>query len=94
MIDLRFDPGKLGLSPPGETIRDILEEFRWTTFQFGQKINMSNEEVGKLLIGEMKITPELAEKLANVLGSTSRFWLALEENYRRLLLLKEEGELE
>ena len=61
---------------PGETIR---EEMEW---RFALELDYPIEFVQDLLAGKARITAEVAERLAKVLGPSAQFWLNLEGNWR------------
>jgi HTH-type transcriptional regulator / antitoxin HigA len=69
-------------SPPGETITDILEERDWTQTQLADRLSSTEEQVQQLIDGEIAISEETAEKLADILGGTADFWLRLEAIHR------------
>lgn len=68
--------------PPGETIAEALTERGWTQVEFAERIGSSIKQVNQLMHGLAPITQETAEKLEVVLGSTARFWGALEFQFR------------
>lgn len=70
------------VSPPGNTIQDILIEKRWTTEDFRKRMRMSKQEVDDLIEGRKQITPRIAANLSKTVGSTVEFWLKREEDYR------------
>ncbi len=70
------------ISPPGETIADILEERDWTQIDFAERMGQSTKHISLLLNGKAAITEETALKLESVLGSTAGFWLNREVQYR------------
>lgn len=74
------------ISTPGQTISDILEERGISTNLFAKKMNSSNEFVSGLLKGNEHISDEIALRLENILGASSRFWLNRENQYREYLL--------
>ncbi len=80
------------VSPPGDTIADILEEKDWTQKQFAKRIEYTTKHVSLLINGKAPITEETAVKLARVLGSNEKFWLNREANYRAQLAQIEEKE--
>jgi len=80
------------LSPPGDTIADILEERDWTQVEFAKRMGLSKKQTNLLLNGKAPITCETALKLESVLGSTAKFWLNREVQYRENLARKEELE--
>jgi len=80
------------ISPPGDTIADILNERDWTIVEFAEKTGLSKKQINLLLTGKAPITYELALKMESVLGSTVKFWLNREVQYRENLVRKEELE--
>ncbi|NJR31837.1 MAG: helix-turn-helix domain-containing protein [Chamaesiphon sp. CSU_1_12] len=73
------------ISPPGETIADLLEERNWTQTQLAECLGYSEVQVCQLINGEMAISTEIADKLVEIFGSTVDFWLKLEAIYRSQL---------
>lgn len=70
---------------PGESINDLLEERGWTQADLATRTGFTTKHVNLLLKGKAPITEETALKLERVLGSTARFWLNLEAQYREHL---------
>lgn len=73
------------VSVPGETITDLLEERGWTQVDLAKRTGFTTKHVNLLLKGNAPISEETALKLERVLGSTARFWLNLEAQYREHL---------
>lgn len=71
------------VSPPGQTIKDLLEERNWTQAQLADRLGESRKHVSELITGKAAISEAIATKLARVLGSTIGFWLRREAGYRR-----------
>jgi HTH-type transcriptional regulator / antitoxin HigA len=86
MTDIKEQFSPDWVSPPGETITDILQECNMSKGEFAEKMGESIEFIDSLLIGQSIITDEIANKLENVLGSTSSFWLNRELQYRDKLM--------
>lgn len=78
------------LSPPGDTIASILAERCWTEAVFAKKSGLDIGQVKQLVCGKAAITSPIALTLSRVLGSTVRFWLVREADYRAGLRLLEE----
>lgn len=74
---------------PGESIADLLEERGWTQADLATRTNFTTKHVNLLLKGNAPITEETALRLERVLGSTARFWLNLEAQYREHLARQE-----
>ena len=80
---LKFTPD--WISPPGDTIVDLIEERDWTQAQLSERLGYTKKHVSQLINGKAPITEETALKLANILGSTQKFWLNRKANYRARL---------
>ena len=70
------------VSPPGNTIADLLEERGWKQGDLAIRLGYTQKHVSLLINGRVPITADAAQRLARVLGSTPNFWLTLEANYR------------
>lgn len=70
------------VSPPGDTILDILEERDWTQADLAQRLGYTTKHVNQLIKGKVPLTEEAAIRLERVVGSTVGFWLAREAKYR------------
>lgn len=70
------------VSPPGDTILDIIEEREWRQADLAQRLGFSTKHVNQLIKGKVPLTEESAIRLERVLGSTMGFWLAREAQYR------------
>lgn len=75
-----FTPDRV--SPPGDTILDIIDERGWTQKELAEQLGYSVQHVDQLIKGTVSLTADAAERLACVLGSTVSFWLAREAKYR------------
>ncbi|HEY9652950.1 MAG TPA: HigA family addiction module antitoxin [Coleofasciculaceae cyanobacterium] len=83
------------VSPPGDTIADLLEERDWTQAQLAERLGYTTKHVSQLINGKAPIGEETALKLERVLGSTAGFWLNREAQYRaQLAKIEEEKRLE
>jgi addiction module HigA family antidote len=58
------------LDPLGISARDLAEA-----------IGVSEEEISQILLGEEKVTPDIALRLANSLNTSPEFWLGLQINW-------------
>lgn len=77
------------ISTPGDTIADLLEERGWTQADFATRTGFTRKHVHLLLQGKAAISEDTAVRLERVLGSTARFWMNLETQYREQLLRRE-----
>ena len=67
--------------PPGEFVVDYCEDRNIPLEQLPARFGMSPEDVEDFLIGKTDVTPELADKLADLLDSFPEFWLGLQQDY-------------
>lgn len=68
-------------SPPGDSIQDGLDRLAMGAEDFGQLMGLSGDDVRDLLRGHLRIMPEHAERLAEILGGSTLFWLRREAQY-------------
>jgi HTH-type transcriptional regulator / antitoxin HigA len=73
------------VSPPGETIRDVLRERNITIDDFAEKMQQSRQETLELLQGQSPITLGTARRLEKALGASVEFWMSREFRYRERL---------
>lgn len=67
--------------PPGEFLRDWLEETSTTQQQLANNLGVSRKHVSALLSGAT-LSADIAAKLALVTGYSSRWWLRIESQYQ------------
>lgn len=68
--------------PPGETIREFLEELDMTQAELARRMGRPESAISQIINGKKRIEPETALQLEAVLGMTAGFWARLEANYR------------
>lgn len=73
------------VSPPGDTIADLLEEQGWSQTNFAERAGYTTKHVNLLIAGKAPITEDTAFRLERVLGSSAQFWLSREAQYREAL---------
>ena len=84
----RFEPK--WISPPGDTILDLLEERGWSQAEFAQRTGYTSKHVSLLINGKASIAVDAAFRLEKVLGGTANFWLLREAGYREFIAKKDE----
>lgn len=72
-------------SPPGDTIKDIMEERGISRIKLGKLLNIRADLLLKLLNGTFLIDSDMACRLSDILGSTPEFWRERERLYRKEL---------
>jgi addiction module HigA family antidote len=77
------------VSPPGDTIANVLEERDWTQAQLAERLGCTTKHITLLINGKVPINEETALKLQGVLGGTAAFWLRREAQYRAAIARKE-----
>lgn len=75
------------VSPPGDTILDLIEERDWTQQQLADRLGYTAKHVSQLLNGKVRLTEDTAVRLQSVLGVPVGFWLQREARYRERVAL-------
>ena len=73
-------------SPPGDTIRDIIDEKGISRKKLAHMLDASKQQIEMLLDGRYSIDNDMASRLADNLGSTVTFWENREKQYREALV--------
>lgn len=68
--------------PPGEYLKDELEERGWTQEEFAAIIGRPAAVVNQIISGKRGISPETASEIGAALGTTAMYWMNLESAYR------------
>jgi len=71
--------------PPGETIKEFINELGMTQKELATRMGMSEKHLSHLIKGSVELTRETAEKLELILSINSSFWINLENSYREIL---------
>lgn len=85
MIDIARAFAPDWISPPGSTVVDLIAERDWTQQEFARRLGFTTKHISLLINGNASITEDTAVKLKRVLGSTMRFWMTRETQYREAL---------
>lgn len=81
--------------PPGETLREHLDDIEMTQVELSKRIGLTPKHINEIINGKSPITQETSLKLEYVLGIPASFWNNLEANYRETLArLEAEKEIE
>ena len=82
------------LIPPGEHLRNWMDDERIGVAEFARRIGVSTQTVQNILAGNQAITPEMAYHLRLATGVSASFWTNLEANYQieKLRCVKAEEE--
>ncbi|MBI6703294.1 ImmA/IrrE family metallo-endopeptidase [Pseudomonas viridiflava] len=80
MNSLVFQP--TWVSPPGETILDILYDRQISPESLAEHIGYDAKNISALFNGREEISERLAQRLAAAIGPDAEFWLNREKQYR------------
>lgn len=81
--------------PPGETIREQLEDRGMNQREFALRMGISEKHISHLINGKVELTSDMAIRLETVLGLPAAYWNNLEAIYReKLARVKAELEME
>jgi HTH-type transcriptional regulator / antitoxin HigA len=73
------------VSPPGETLEELLEERGMSQSELAERTGRPKKTINEIIQGKTAITPETALQLERVLGTPASFWLKREQEYREFL---------
>ncbi len=77
--------------PPGEIIREEMEERSWTQADLAEILGRPLTLVNEILTGRRAITPETAQGLGDAFGVDPQFFLNLESAYQLWKVAKTKG---
>ncbi len=80
------------LTPPGESIQDLLEQRSWTQAELATRTGFTPKHISELIKGHTGLTEDAAFKLERVLGGSARFWLNLESQFREQIARNKDRE--
>ncbi len=72
--------------PPGDTLKEILEDNNMTQAELATRTGLSKKHINEIIKGKSPISQETSLKLEHVLGLPASFWNNLEANYRETLV--------
>lgn len=82
-VSAEFSPA--WASPPGDTVRELMRRKGLTPAIVARALAVSEDDLPRVLDGDLPINEARAEKLATHIGASPRFWLARETQYRQAL---------
>ncbi|MEU8201965.1 HigA family addiction module antitoxin [Streptosporangium sp. NPDC049046] len=68
--------------PPGETIREYLDELGMTQRELATRLGLSAKHVNRLVQGLVPLSHEIAQRLELVTGMPAKLWNRLEADYQ------------
>ena len=83
-IENRYAPDFI--SPPGETLAEILKERKITRTEFASRLSLPKKTINQLIKGKVEITSLIAYKMELALRYPyAQFWIERERLYREYL---------
>lgn len=77
---------------PGSGLEQEIEVLGLTVAEFAKALDVTEQQLERLIKGECGITPEMAMRLELVLGGSAGFWLRLQMNYDLAQIRERAGE--
>jgi len=78
------------VSPPGETLAEILEERNMSQSELAQRMGRPKKTINDIIKGKAEITTDTALQIELVLKTPASFWIERERFYREYLAIKNE----
>ncbi|MCC6457938.1 MAG: HigA family addiction module antidote protein [Caldilineaceae bacterium] len=78
------------ITPPGETVAELLDERGMTQTELAQRMGRPVKTINEIIHGKAAIVPETALQLERVFGVPAEYWLNHEAKYRASLLRQNE----
>lgn len=76
------------VTPPGDTLLDILEERGMSQVDLGRKMKRPLKTINEIIKGKAALMPATAIQLEKALGVSAEFWVVREAHYRLHLARK------
>lgn len=70
------------LFPPGEFLKDEMEERNWTQDDLANVLGISVRSVHEIVNAKRSITPQTASALGQAFGTSADYWLRLENGWQ------------
>jgi len=85
MTDTRLFYEPTEVSPPGDTLRDLMEERDLSQAELSRRLGRPTQAINEILAGKKEITEDTAIELERVMQVPAHFWLTREAQYREYL---------
>ncbi|MEJ7693953.1 HigA family addiction module antitoxin [Daejeonella sp.] len=83
------------VSPPGDTLGEILEDIGMTQKELAERMDRPEKTINEIVRGKAAITPDTAIQLERVLNTPAHFWIQRESQYQESIArFKEQERLE
>lgn len=74
-----YEPDQV--SPPGETLLEVVTEHGWTIPDFAERIGTTEAEIQVLIDGKTSLKPAIASRIGEATGIPASFWLARQAEF-------------
>jgi HTH-type transcriptional regulator / antitoxin HigA len=88
-----FEYRPQSISPPGETLKETLEELGIPQADLARRTGLSIKHINQIVIGKAAISPETALLFERATGVPAAAWNTLEANWRMHLVRQEDDEV-
>lgn len=85
MIEVRIPYKPNEVTPPGETLADLLQEHSMTQAELAERLVCSQKIIAEVIAGIAPIPPEMALQLEHLFATPTGYWLRHEAEYRAFL---------
>lgn len=68
---------------PGYYLKEYMDETQLSKNKLANHLGLTMKQVELLLNGTLKMNVHIAEKLSELLGTSSQLWLDLQKNYTK-----------
>ena len=92
MIEHNLSYRARAVSPPGETLGELLQEREISQIELARRMGRPANAINEIVLGNKEITEDSALELERVLGTPAHFWLAREAKYREFLARERDAE--
>lgn len=80
------------VTPPGETLNELLEEMGMSQKELSNRMDRPEKTINEIIKGKSAITPDTAIQLERVLNIPAHFWIQREAQYQEFLARIRENE--
>ena len=77
--------GRIIAVSPGATIQEQLDRLNMSVEEFSQNMQITQDDTKDLLDGVLRITPDIAERLEQVIDIPAKYWQNLDNQYMNKL---------
>ncbi len=66
---------------PGAVLKGKIDSLGHTTAEAAAALGVTRQQLHEIITGRSSVTPEMAERLEQAIGSTADTWLQMQTNY-------------